>query len=165
MSVDLRDHRITAVCVTPGFLRSEMMLDHFGVTEANWQEAVKKDRHFAESETPFYIGRAVAELAADPNVHEKAGRTLSSWALAEEYGFRDVDGRQPDWGSYIEATVGEILERAGPANADERFLLLVRYYQVHLEPDRAEQACRIAERLSLPGGPGYPWGGLPHDTT
>src|SRR5919201_1653404 len=144
MAADLREHRVTALALTPGFLRSEAMLDHFGVTEANWQDAVRKDRHFAESETPYYIGRAVAALAADPNVATKAGQVLATWNLAKEYGFQDIDGRQPDWGGYIARTVAEILDRGGPTNADERFLLQVRYYQLHLDASRAEETRRIA---------------------
>jgi hypothetical protein len=77
------------------------MLEHFGVTEANWQEGAKKDPHFIASETPFYVGRAVAALAADPNVASKSGQVFSSWNLAVEYGFSDIDGRQPHWGNYF----------------------------------------------------------------
>ena len=102
MSEELKDYDITALAITPGFLRSEAMLDHFGVTEENWRDAIQQDKHFAESETPFYVGRAIAALAADPNVAEKAGQVLASWNLAKEYGFEDVDGRQPDWGAYFE---------------------------------------------------------------
>lgn len=91
---------VTAVAVTPGFLRSEEMLDGFGVTEATWRDAIAQDRHFAASETPAYVGRAVAALASDPNVGAKSGQALSSWALAREYGFTDADGSQPDWGGY-----------------------------------------------------------------
>ena len=105
MAEELRPHNVSAVAVTPGFLRSEAMLDHFGVTEANWQEGAKKDRHFIASETPFYVGRAIAALAADPNVAAKSGRVFSSWGLAREYGFKDIDGRQPDWGQYFEENV------------------------------------------------------------
>jgi NAD(P)-dependent dehydrogenase (short-subunit alcohol dehydrogenase family) len=100
MAEELRPHGITAVALTPGFLRSEAMLDHFGVTEDNWQEGARQDPHFIASETPFYIGRAVASLAADPNILSKSGKALSTWALSEEYGFTDVDGRQPHWGRY-----------------------------------------------------------------
>jgi NAD(P)-dependent dehydrogenase (short-subunit alcohol dehydrogenase family) len=151
MAADLRDHRVTALAVTPGFLRSETMLDHFGVTEANWQDAVRKDRHFAESETPYYIGRAVAALASDPNVASKAGQVHATWNLAKEYGFIDVDGRRPDWGSYIDRVIAEILDRGKPANADERFLLQVRYYQLHLDPSRAEETRRIVAALGESG--------------
>jgi len=91
--------------LTPGFLRSEAMLDHFGVTEENWQDAAKQDPHFIASETPFYIGRAVAALASDPNVFKKSGCVLSTWNLAPEYGFTDIDGRQPNWGKYFAENV------------------------------------------------------------
>jgi NAD(P)-dependent dehydrogenase (short-subunit alcohol dehydrogenase family) len=104
MAWELRRHPITALSVTPGFLRSEAMLDLFGVTEANWREAAEKVPHFIASETPFYVGRAVAALAADPNVAAKSGRVFSSWQLAREYGFKDEDGQQPDWGRYFEET-------------------------------------------------------------
>ena len=93
---------ITAVALTPGFLRSEAMLEHFGVTEDTWRDAVAKEPYFAESETPHYIGRAVAALAADPNVHQKAGQALSTWHLSEEYGFKDIDGRQPHWKRFFD---------------------------------------------------------------
>ncbi|MCG3111168.1 MAG: SDR family oxidoreductase [Candidatus Manganitrophus sp. SB1] len=105
MSEELRPHRITALAVTPGFLRSEAMLDHFGVTEANWREGAKKDRHFIASETPFYVGRAVAALASDPEVSKKSGKVFSSWGLAREFGFTDIDGSRPDWGRYFEENV------------------------------------------------------------
>jgi NAD(P)-dependent dehydrogenase (short-subunit alcohol dehydrogenase family) len=101
MSNELRPHNIAALALTPGYLRSEAMLDGFGVTEVNWHDAVKKDPHFVESETPFYIGRAVAALAADPDVMERSGKALATWNLAPEYGFRDVDGRQPNWEKYF----------------------------------------------------------------
>lgn len=99
MSEEFRERNINiaAVALTPGYLRSEAMLEGFGVTEANWREAVQKDADFAKSETPFYVGRAVAALASDPNVSEKSGRALSSGRLAQEYGFTDVDGNQPAW--------------------------------------------------------------------
>ena len=105
MSEELRPHRITALAVTPGFLRSEAMLDHFGVTEANWKEGAKKDPHFIASETPFYVGRAVAALASDPAASKKSWKVFSSWGLAQEYGFTDIDGSRPDWGKYFEEHV------------------------------------------------------------
>ncbi|GIN10278.1 SDR family oxidoreductase [Shouchella clausii] len=100
MSAELRPHNVTALALTPGFLRSEAMLDHFGVTENNWREAGKQDPHFLMSETPAYIGRAVAALASDPHVAQKSGQALSTWSLSEEYGFTDRDGSQPHWGNY-----------------------------------------------------------------
>lgn len=78
MAEELRPHGVTALALTPGFLRSEAMLDHFGVTEANWQDGAKKDPHFIASETPFYVGRGVAALASDPQVSKKSGQALSS---------------------------------------------------------------------------------------
>ncbi len=105
MAADLRPHGVTALAVTPGFLRSEAMLDHFGVTEDNWRDGARKDPHFIASETPYYVARAVVALAADPRVAEKAGQTLSSWDLARAYGFTDVDGRQPQWGEYFAAHI------------------------------------------------------------
>jgi NAD(P)-dependent dehydrogenase (short-subunit alcohol dehydrogenase family) len=89
---------LTALAVTPGFLRSEYMLDQFGVTEANWREAISKAPHFYASETPYYIGRAIVALAADRHVHRKAGKVLGTWKLAREYHFTDLDGSQPNWG-------------------------------------------------------------------
>jgi NAD(P)-dependent dehydrogenase (short-subunit alcohol dehydrogenase family) len=96
-AAELREHGITALAVTPGFLRSEAMLDHFGVTEDNWRDGGDRDPHFLASETPRYIGRAIAALAADPRVRDQAGQVLTSWDLAEKYGFLDIDGRQPNW--------------------------------------------------------------------
>lgn len=107
MAEDLRPHNITALAVTPGFLRSEAMLEHFGVTEATWQQGAQRDPHFIASETPFFIGRAIAALAADPEVGQKSGRAFSSWGLAREYGFSDIDGRKPDWGAYFEANIAQ----------------------------------------------------------
>ena len=106
MSFELRKRHLTALALTPGFLRSEAMLDHFGVTEENWQEGAQKEPSFIASETPCYVGRAVAALAADPQVSNKSGRVFSSWDLAVEYGFTDIDGRQPHFGKYFEATYG-----------------------------------------------------------
>ncbi|MEW2412987.1 SDR family oxidoreductase [Streptomyces sp. NPDC046866] len=91
----------TAVALTPGWLRSEMMLDAFGVTEATWRDALEKVPHFAISETPAYVGRAVAALAADPEVARWNGRSLSSGQLAAEYGFTDLDGSRPDAWRYM----------------------------------------------------------------
>ncbi|MFJ9844526.1 SDR family oxidoreductase [Kitasatospora sp. NPDC101155] len=91
----------TAVALTPGWIRSEIMLEHFGVTEENWREAVTREPHFGISETPYYVGRAVAALAADPEVARWNGRSLSSGQLAREYGFTDRDGSRPDCWRYL----------------------------------------------------------------
>jgi NAD(P)-dependent dehydrogenase (short-subunit alcohol dehydrogenase family) len=98
MAGELKGHGVTALAITPGFLRSESMLEQHGVTEANWRDAGKQDRNFLESESPFYVGRAVAALAQDPEVTRHAGRLLSSWQASREYTFTDYDGRRPDWG-------------------------------------------------------------------
>jgi len=98
MAEDLRPHRIAAIAVTPGFLRSEAMLEYFGVTEANWREGTTKDPHFIASETPYFVGRAVAALAADTNNFSKTGKAFASWTLSDEYGFTDINGERPHWG-------------------------------------------------------------------
>jgi NAD(P)-dependent dehydrogenase (short-subunit alcohol dehydrogenase family) len=100
MARELRKKDIVSVALTPGFLRSEAVLDHFGVTEANWREGGKKDPNFLASESPRFVGRAVVALAADPHAKKKSGRVFSSWALAREYGFTDLDGARPHWGNF-----------------------------------------------------------------
>jgi NAD(P)-dependent dehydrogenase (short-subunit alcohol dehydrogenase family) len=98
---ELKEFGGTAVALTPGWLRSEMMLDIYGVTEENWRDALAKQPHFAISETPRYVGRAVAALATDPEVSRWSGESLSSGQLAKEYGFTDLDGSQPDAWRYL----------------------------------------------------------------
>jgi NAD(P)-dependent dehydrogenase (short-subunit alcohol dehydrogenase family) len=118
MSRELRKREITAVALTPGFLRSEAVLEHFGVSEANWKDVGKKEGEnsanqndapsdFMVSESPRYIGRAVVALASDPRVKKKSGRVFSSWALAREYKFTDIDGMQPHWGNYARKKYGK----------------------------------------------------------
>jgi NAD(P)-dependent dehydrogenase (short-subunit alcohol dehydrogenase family) len=119
MARELRKRNIVSVALTPGFLRSEAVLDHFGVAEANWKDVGKrknanvnsKDQNdapqdFMVSESPRYVGRAVVALAADPEVKKKSGRVFSSWRLAREYGFTDVDGTQPHWGDHARKKYG-----------------------------------------------------------
>jgi len=98
---ELAPHGATAVALTPGWLRSEMMLDVYGVTEENWRDALAAQPHFAISETPLYVGRAVAALAADPDRGRWNGASLSSGGLAREYGFADADGSRPDAWRYM----------------------------------------------------------------
>jgi len=98
---ELEPHGATAVSLTPGWLRSEAMLDAYKVTEASWRDATKVQPHFAISETPAFIGRAVAALAADPEVKRWNGKSLSSGELAKVYGFTDADGSRPDAWRYI----------------------------------------------------------------
>ena len=100
-SKELAGHGGTAVALTPGWLRSEMMLDAYGVTEENWRDATAKEPHFAISETPAYVGRAVAALAADPDRARWNGRSTSSGELARVYGFTDLDGSRPDAWRYL----------------------------------------------------------------
>ncbi|MFD9595219.1 SDR family oxidoreductase [Kitasatospora sp. NPDC059973] len=111
-AAELKAHDVAAVAITPGFLRSEAVLEHFGVTEANWRDGVAQDPNFAHSETPAYLGRAVAALAADPAVMAKTGRALATWGLYREYGFTDADGTRPDfaahWADSLEAEFGPL---------------------------------------------------------
>jgi NAD(P)-dependent dehydrogenase (short-subunit alcohol dehydrogenase family) len=100
---ELRDHPVTAVGVTPGWLRSEQMLEGFGVTEESWHDALAKVPGFAISESPVYVARGVAALAADPAPERFAGRVLTSYLLAEEYSLTDTDGSRPDCWGYIAA--------------------------------------------------------------
>ncbi|HUR70240.1 MAG TPA: SDR family oxidoreductase [Candidatus Thermoplasmatota archaeon] len=106
MHAELAPRGVTALCVTPGFLRSEEMLAHFGVTKATWRDAGAKEPHFAHSETPLFVGRAVAALAADPRVARKGGRVWASWTLSDEYGFVDEDGARPHWGRHWNEAFG-----------------------------------------------------------
>jgi NAD(P)-dependent dehydrogenase (short-subunit alcohol dehydrogenase family) len=99
-AAELEPHGIAAIAVTPGFLRSESMLQHQGVTEANWRDAGRKDPNFLESESPLFVGRAIAALAGDPKVMDRTGLLFSSWELARDYNFTDYDGRRPDWGRH-----------------------------------------------------------------
>lgn len=102
-SQELAGRGVTALAVTPGFLRSEWMLDHFGVTEANWRDAAAKVPEFIASETPLFVGRCIAALAADPNVAARAGRVFASWDLAEHYGVNDADGSRPHFVRWLQA--------------------------------------------------------------
>jgi NAD(P)-dependent dehydrogenase (short-subunit alcohol dehydrogenase family) len=99
-AAELALHGISVMAITPGFLRSESMLQHFEVTENNWRDAGKKDSNFLQSESPLFVGRAIAALAADPSVRDRTGMLLSSWELGRHYGLADYDGRRPDWGRH-----------------------------------------------------------------
>ncbi|MEM6429561.1 MAG: SDR family oxidoreductase [Deinococcota bacterium] len=103
LAQELKPYGCTALSLTPGWLRSEMMLEGFGVREENWRDAIQDNPSFARSETPHYIGRAVAHLVADSEVNRFNGLSLSSGQLAKEYGFTDLDGSQPDfWAEEID---------------------------------------------------------------
>jgi NAD(P)-dependent dehydrogenase (short-subunit alcohol dehydrogenase family) len=98
---ELKPYDSTALSLTPGWLRSEAMLDAYKVTESNWQDATKVQPHFAISESPAFVGRAVAALAQDSDVSRWNGQSLSSGQLAKVYGFTDLDGSQPDAWRYL----------------------------------------------------------------
>lgn len=98
LAEELRDSKVAAVAMTPGFLRSESMLRYFGVTAETWRDGGKKDPHFLQSESPMLIGRAVVALAADPGVMRWTGHLTSSWEVAREYKLTDADGTVRDWG-------------------------------------------------------------------
>lgn len=99
-AVELAPHHITTVAITPGFLRSEKVLEYFGVTEANWRDGGEKDKNFLASESPRYVGRAIAAMAADKDLQRWKGMLLSSWELADYYRVTDCDGSTPSWGDH-----------------------------------------------------------------
>ncbi|WP_067800307.1 SDR family oxidoreductase [Actinomadura formosensis] len=111
-SEEIASYGATAVALTPGWLRSEAMLEHFGVTEATWRDGAAKDPHFAMAESPAFVGRAVAALAADPDRHRWNGQSLSSAGLSRVYGFTDIDGSRPDMWRYI----AEVVDAGRPAD-------------------------------------------------
>lgn len=98
---ELQPHGATAVSLTPGWLRSEAMLEAYGVSESNWRDAAARSPHFAISESPAFVGRAVAALARDPDVSRWNGKSLSSGQLAQVYGYTDLDGSRPDAWRYV----------------------------------------------------------------
>jgi NAD(P)-dependent dehydrogenase (short-subunit alcohol dehydrogenase family) len=109
---ELAPHGATAVALTPGWMRSEQMLENHRVSESNWRQATERTPHFCISETPTYLGRAVAALAGDPDVSRWNGQSLSSGQLAQVYGFTDLDGTRPDCWRYMD----EVIEVGGPAD-------------------------------------------------
>jgi len=111
---ELRPHGGTAVALTPGWMRSEAMLEHHGVSESNWRDATERTPHFCISESPRFVGRAVAALAADPDAARWSGQSLSSGQIAQVYGFTDVDGTRPDCWRYMV----EVVEREGATAGD-----------------------------------------------
>jgi|KBSMisStandDraft_5_1062788.scaffolds.fasta_scaffold15644_3 NAD(P)-dependent dehydrogenase (short-subunit alcohol dehydrogenase family) len=151
MAMELKRTGVTALSLSPGFLRSEAVLDHFGVSEDNWRDAIEKDPFFAESESPRLTGRAVVALAADPDVRRKAGQVHFAADLAREYGFTDVDGRLPDFPRMLDAKVREIAsaQPMAPMDEDGRFLVWARYCQIHQDPARHDLAVLLAKALGL----------------
>jgi NAD(P)-dependent dehydrogenase (short-subunit alcohol dehydrogenase family) len=110
---DLAPYGASAVSITPGWMRSEMMLDNYGVSEENWRDATARSPHFAISESPRFVGRAVVALASDPDRARWTGESLSSGGLAKVYGFTDIDGSQPDCWRYMR----EVQDPGKPADA------------------------------------------------
>jgi hypothetical protein len=147
MAWDLARTGVTALALSPGFLRSEAMLDRFGVTEANWRDAVKGEAEFAFSETPHYVGRAVVALAADPHVRRKAGGAYFADDLAEEYGFTDLDGSQPQFWRSVLAGLAPALAADGPLERSAMNLASARYMQIHPSHARFDEARALAARL------------------
>ena len=113
LTAELAGTPVTAAAVTPGWLRSEAMLEHFGVTEPTWRDAIAKEPHFCISETPYFVGRGVAALASDSGLARYAGRVLTSYDLAKAYGVTDTDGSQPDCWRYVV----EVQDADKPASA------------------------------------------------
>lgn len=113
LAQEIKPFGCTALSLTPGWMRSEIMLEHFGVTEATWRDATAQEPHFVISETPHFVGRAVAHLAADPQVSRWNGQSLSSGELAGVYGFTDLDGSRPNWPQYQR----EVIDPGHPADA------------------------------------------------
>jgi NAD(P)-dependent dehydrogenase (short-subunit alcohol dehydrogenase family) len=97
LAQEFKGHPITALAVTPGYLRSEEMLDFKGLTEANWRDGIAEDAHWEKSETPRLLGRCLARLASDPDIKQRSGQALSSWSLAKEFRIEDADGRRQHW--------------------------------------------------------------------
>jgi NAD(P)-dependent dehydrogenase (short-subunit alcohol dehydrogenase family) len=123
LAVELAPHGVSALAITPGFMRTEAILEGFGATEENWREVAEtnpqaKGYGFAGSETPCFVGRAVAALAADPNLRARSGGLYSSWGLSEEYDFTDIDGARPHAGRYFAEHFPHIFKRDHPLSFD-----------------------------------------------
>ena len=138
LGAELGREGVTALAITPGFLRSEEMLDHFGVSEANWRDAVANVPDFIASETPLFVGRCVAALATEPQLSRRSGRVFSSWDLAREHGIRDVDGSQPHWAEHFAAAYGRPFRRAD----DQAYAAWEQdaSYAIAMEREAAKQA-------------------------
>ena len=149
MAWDLAATRLAAVAISPGFLRSEAMLEKFGVTEATWRDAVADHPDFEYSETPRFVGRAVAALAADPRVRRKSGLSLFVGDLADEYGFNDVDGSRPHFMRSLEAWLDGALAGDGELSKRAQELGSIRYQHIHNSPRHAARARRYAARLGF----------------
>ena len=150
VAADPHAHKVTALAITPGFLRTEAVLESFGVTEENWRDAIREDTYFSESETSCLVGRAVAALAADPNVGVENGDLFSIWMLSKEHVLTDADGRRPDWGTFFPRKVQKIVDGNEPTEMNI-FIVHTRLYQAELDPAAIEEAGRL--RTWLAGTP------------
>jgi NAD(P)-dependent dehydrogenase (short-subunit alcohol dehydrogenase family) len=149
MAWDLLDTGVTALAISPGYLRSEAMLERFGVSEANWRDGIARDPLFAESETPFYVGRAIVALASDPLVGRKAGATLFAADVAQEYGFTDIDGRTPHFWRKVDQHLDALSRGDAALEPDMRGLMQHRYSLIHRQVERRDDAERFAAKLGL----------------
>ena len=149
MAFDLIGTGVTALAVSPGFLRSEAMLDLFKASEANWRDGAKLNPSFVWSESPRYVGRAVAALAADPDVAAKAGQALWGAALAHDYGFSDVDGSRPDFWLNVERWLDQEMAKPGKLSPGAYQMALARYGHIHKSPERARQSVAYAKKLGF----------------
>ena len=154
MAMELVRTGVTALALSPGFLRSEAVLGYFGVGEDSWEDAIAKDPYFAQSESPALVGRAAAALAADPNVKLKAGLIVFASDLAREYGFTDVDGRTPDFPSLFDARMRAAASKP-PLDDHAKMMAWARYMQIHQDPARRDLAELLAGAVGLEHlGPG-----------
>ncbi|HXZ67095.1 MAG TPA: hypothetical protein VEH07_00745, partial [Alphaproteobacteria bacterium] len=151
MAWDLKDTGITALSLSPGFLRSEAVLAHKGVAESNWRDGIARDPFFAESETPCFVGRAIVALACDPNMRAKAGGSYFAGDLAREYGFADIDGRAPDFWGNFDRWADAILARGTPLTNEEQFYIFSRYGHIHRDAAHSARATKLAQRLGIAG--------------
>ena len=151
MAWDFRDTGVTALTLSPGFLRSESVLEHFGVAEANWRDGAARDPLFEESETTSFLGRGIAALAADPEVARFAGAALASEDLADIYGLDDVDGRRPHVYRHFEDIAGRIAAGEGPLNDYDHFFAWASYLRYHRDPGTANLAEGLRRRLGWEG--------------
>jgi hypothetical protein len=147
MAWDLARTGVTALAITPGFLRSEAMLGLFGVTEANWRDAAARDPDFANSESPHYVGRAIAALAADPNVRARAGAAYAAADLADEYDFTDIDGSRPNFWRAIVAKLQPELDAPADLSPWAMQHAAGRYQRRHLASEHADETRALAARL------------------
>jgi len=151
MAWDLKGTGVTALSLSPGFLRSEVVLESFGVSEANWREAIPRDPLFAESETPFLIGRGIAALAADPDVGRLAGAALASEDLVDLYGLEDVDGRTPHVYRHFDVLAARFALTEGPLDDYGSFFAWAAYLRSHRDPAKADLAAGLAAKLGWTG--------------